>query len=124
MFLELGHTKLIVYQVSEQFVVESYRVTNLFPNHEKFAMIQQIRRAALSVHLNIAEGCSRRSNTERARYFEIARGSVIEVDSAIGIAHKLEYATSEDLNPLGQLIIRIYKLLTGLIKSNNQPTHH
>jgi four helix bundle protein len=52
-------------------------------------MVQQIRRAAMSVHLNIAEGCSRKSIVERRRFFEIARGSVIEIDTAIGIAHKL-----------------------------------
>jgi len=50
--------------------------------------VQQVRRAALSVHLNIAEGCSRKSKSERRRYFEIARGSVIEIDAAIGIAYK------------------------------------
>jgi len=47
--------------------------------------------AAISVHLNIAEGCSRKSPNERNRYFEIARGSAIEIDSAIGISFKLEY---------------------------------
>jgi four helix bundle protein len=91
MFLKLAHTKLDAYQFSQQLVVECYRVTRGFPVDEKFAIVQQIRRAALSVHLNISEGCSRKSKTERSRYFEMARGSVIEIDSAIGIAHKLCY---------------------------------
>jgi len=55
-------------------------------------MIQQIRRAALSVHLNVAEGCSRKSLTERRRFYEIARGSVIEIDAAPDIAVNLGYA--------------------------------
>ena len=82
MFLQLAHTKLLVFQTSQALALECYKVTKGFPNEEKFAMIQQIRRAALSVHLNIAEGASRRSAIERKRYLEIARGSVIEIDSA------------------------------------------
>ena len=52
-------------------------------------MIQQIRRAALSVVLNIAEGCSRKSEAERKRFFEISRGSLIEIDAAFDIANEL-----------------------------------
>ena len=120
MFLQLAHTKLLVFQFSQILAVECYKITNQFPGSEKFAMVQQIRRAALSVHLNIAEGCSRKSKSERNRYFEIARGSVIEIDTAIGIACKLSYATLESLEPLGKIIIRTFKLLTGMINH----THH
>jgi len=122
MFLPLAHTKLNVYQFSQELALECYRVTKKFPSDEKFAMISQIRRAAVSVHLNLAEGCSRKSPKERNRYFEIARGSVIEIDSAIGIAHKLEYARLEELQPFGNSIIRTFKLLSGLIKS--EETHN
>jgi four helix bundle protein len=80
-------------------------------------MVQQIRRAALSVHLNIAEGCSRKSAAERKRFFEIARGSVIEIDAAIGVAYKLTYATLEQLQPLGEKIIKTFKILSGMIGS-------
>lgn len=89
MFLQLAHTKTPVFEQSKKFILECYRITKDFPTEERFAMVQQIRRAALSVHLNIAEGCSRKSETERKRFFEISRGSVIEVDAAIDIAHKL-----------------------------------
>ncbi len=91
-------------------------MTRLFPSDEKYAMVQQIRRAALSVHLNIAEGSSRKSDTERKRYFEIARGSVIEIDTAVGIAYKLLYVKPEELQPLGDLIVKNFKLLSGMIK--------
>lgn len=77
MFLQLSHTKMNVFQQSKRFTLECYRITKNFPNEEKFAMVQQIRRAALSVHWNIAEGASRKSETERKRYFEIACGSVV-----------------------------------------------
>ena len=82
MFLKLNHQKLEVYQSSKIFVLECYKLTKNLPADEKFGMISQIRRAALSVHLNIAEGASRKSATERKRYYEIARGSIVEIDAA------------------------------------------
>ena len=91
------------------------QVTKLLPADERFAMVQQLRRAALSTHLNLAEDASRKSLAERKRYFEIARGSVIEVDAAIGIAFDLEYVTMEELQNLGKAIVTTFKLLTGLI---------
>ncbi len=60
-------------------------------------MVQQIRRAALSVHLNLAEGASRKSVVERKRFYEIFRGSLIEVDTAIGIAFELKYLSLNDI---------------------------
>jgi four helix bundle protein len=115
MFLQLAHTKLDAYQYSQKLVLECYRITRTFPVEEKFALVQQIRRAALSVHLNVSEGSSRKSKTERSRYFEMARGSVVEIDSAVGIAHKLSYLTLEELQPFGDLIIKNFKILSGMI---------
>ncbi|MBC7827384.1 MAG: four helix bundle protein [Chitinophagaceae bacterium] len=120
MFLQPAHTKLDVYLFSQTLALECYKITKLFPTDEKFAMVQQIRKAALSVHLNIAEGCSRKSTTERNRYFEIARGSVIEIDSAIDIAYKLAYSTMDRLKPVGESIINTFKLLSGMIAKNTQ----
>ncbi|MDX1938098.1 MAG: four helix bundle protein [Flavihumibacter sp.] len=115
MFLELSHTKLPIYSESQKLALECYRVTKLFPQDEKFAMVQQIRRAALSVHLNIAEGSSRKSMAERKRYYEIARGSVIEIDAALDIAFKLLYCDMEALKILGGFIVSCFKQLSGLI---------
>ena len=125
MFLQLAHTKLNVYQFSQMLTLECYKITKLFPSDEKFAMVQQIRRAALSVHLNIAEGCSRKSKAERSRFFEIARGSVIEVDAAIGVAHSLSYITTDQVQLLGDSIVKTFKLLSGMIANNQSyPTHN
>ena len=96
-------------------IITEHNIPSDFPKEEKFAMVSQIRRAALSVHLNIAEGCSRRSEAERKRYFEIARGSVIEVDAAIGIAFNLEFFNIESLSKLEILIISCFKQLSALI---------
>jgi len=121
-FLNLAHTKLDVYKFSQELALECYKVTKKFPPDERFALVQQIRRAAISVHLNLAEGCSRKSQNERNRYFEIARGSIIEIDSAIGIAFKLEYIMMEEINTLGESIIKTFKLLSGMIKRDD--THN
>jgi four helix bundle protein len=75
-----------------------------------------MRRAALSVHLNIAGGCSRKSESERRRFFEISRGSIIEVDAAVDTACSLNYKTEEELKQLGDHLVNTFKQLTGLIR--------
>lgn len=76
-----------------------------------------MRRAVLSVHINIAEGASRKSEAERKRYFEIARGSVIEVDAALEIAFQLDYIKQVEIEKLGILTVDCFKMLTGLLSS-------
>lgn len=120
MFLQLAHTKLNVYQQTKLLTIECYKVTKLLPSDEKFGMVSQLRRAALSVHLNLAEGASRKSLAERKRYYEISRGSLIEVDTAIGIAFELQYITSTEIQLLGEVIINTFKLLSGLIAQEGQ----
>ena len=78
-------------------------------------MIQQIRRAVISVHLNVAEGCSRKSLVERKRFYEIARGSVIEIDAALDIALGLDYTSKERLADLGLLLVRTFQLISKMI---------
>lgn len=106
---------LDIYSISRTFVKECYFVTKSFPSEEKFALVQQIRRAALSVHLNIAEGCSRKSETERKRFFEVSRGSIIEVDAALDLSEGLSYCKKEDLKELGLSIVRTFSMLSKMI---------
>ncbi len=77
--------------------------------------MQQIRRAALSVHLNIAEGSSRKSEPERRRYFEIERGSIIEIDAALDAVSDLGYLQKEQLTSLGENMQRCFAMLTKMI---------
>lgn len=104
MYLKLNHQKLDIYGVSRQFVFECYRLTKNLPSEEKFGMITQIRRAALSVHLNIAEGSSRKS----------------EIDAALDIAIDLDYINELKTEVLGETMVRCFKLLTGLIESKTK----
>ena len=116
MFLQLKHTELDVFVVSKAFVLSCYKATKSFPTEEKFALTQQIRRAALSVHLNVAEGCSRKSATERKRFYEVARGSAIEVDAAVDIAVALGYTSRQALTELGSFLIRTFQLISKMIR--------
>jgi four helix bundle protein len=116
MFLTLNHQKLQVYTASREFVLECYQLTKSLPSDEKFGMITQIRRAALSAHLNVAEGSSRKSEVERKRYYEVARGSVIESDAALDVAEDLGYLRNITVEKLGQSMIKCFKLLTGMIQ--------
>src|SRR6195256_2197341 len=100
MFLKLNHQKLDVYIFSQAFVLECYKLSKYLPGSEKFGMISQVRRAALSVHLNIAEGASRKSEIERKRFYEISRSSIVEIDAALDIANGLEYLKNYDPSKL------------------------
>ena len=115
MFLQLSHTKLDVYKCSRQFVNSCYLISRKLPAEERFILTQQIRRAALSVHLNLAEGSSRRSNGERKRYYEISRGSIIEIDAALDICFDLKYLTEEEMQQTGELMVRTFQMLSAMI---------
>jgi four helix bundle protein len=119
MFLTLNHQKLDVYAISRELVLECYKLTTILPAEEKFGMISQIRRAALSIHLNIAEGASRKSAAERKRYYEVARGSIIEIDAALDVANDLNYLICLNQKHPGGLIVQCFKVLTGLIDSSH-----
>ncbi|WP_114792407.1 four helix bundle protein [Niabella yanshanensis] len=101
MFLKLNHQNLEAYKVSQSLLVDCYKISYTLPDHENFNMISQLRRAALSNVLNIAEGASRKSETERKRFFEIARGSVVEIDAILDAAAALDYLKNIPLDQLG-----------------------
>ena len=78
-------------------------------------MSQQLRRAALSVHLNVAERASRKTAPDRNRFCEIARGSIIEIDALLDIASDLEYCRKETLDELGKLMVRCFQMLSKMM---------
>ncbi|MGO4709013.1 four helix bundle protein [Chryseobacterium sp. 2TAF14] len=116
MFLNLNHYKLDVYKSARELRLECYKVLKKLPLEEKFNLIDQIRRASTSVVLNITEGCSRKSETERKRYFEIARGSVIELDSCFDIIAESEYLSLNDMEKAGSKLKTTFILLSGMLK--------
>ena len=86
-----------------------------FPKEELYVLTSQIKRAADSVVLNIAEGCSRKSEAERKRFFEISRGSLIEVDAAFDIANDLGYFGNNNLTTLGELTNKTFGMLSKML---------
>jgi four helix bundle protein len=115
MFIQLSHKSLDVYQAARELVKEVYTVSLALPDEEKFNMKQQIRRAALSVKLNLSEGSSRKSEKERKRYFEIARGSVVEIDAALETAIDLNYYKMNQLEKTGNLLNKCFAMLSKMI---------
>jgi len=85
------------------------------PGEEKFNMVQQMRRAGLSIKLNLAEGASRRSPVERKRFMEVSRGSLIEVDAILETAVDLKYFSLEELAKVGELLNKSFAMLSKMM---------
>ena len=98
-------------------VVEVYRVTKLFPKEELFGLTSQVRRAAVSIPSNIAEGQGRDSTKEFLHHLSIAYGSLCEAETQILIAKKLDYLGQQDYESLLDLAGRVGRLINGLSKS-------
>ena len=120
MFLHLKHTKLDVYEVTRKLLVACYKVVQKFPPGEQFNLTFQVKKAALSVLLNYSEGASRTSARERKRFFEVARSSSAEIDTAFDAAFDLKYVTIEDLAEAGTLLVRVFQMLSRLIQRNDK----
>lgn len=86
-----GYQKLIVWQKAKELVVLVYRVTDLFPRSEEFGLKSQMKRAAISVMSQIAEGYSRKSVKDKKRFLEIATGSIFELESDIEVSYELGF---------------------------------
>jgi four helix bundle protein len=112
-----GYRKLIAYQKAKEVVKKTYRLLKKFPVEERYAMCDQLRRAAISITSNIAEGVNRFSIKDKAHFIEIAYGSLMEVSSQMEIAEELEYITSADRQNMDQLIEEDAKLLSGLLNA-------
>ena len=117
MFLKLNYQKLDIYNFSQAFVLECYKLSKQLPDYERFGMVSQLRRAALSVQINIAEGSSRKSEIERKRFYEISRGSIVEIDAILDIANGLEYLNNHETSKLGEAMLSCFKIPSGLITS-------
>lgn len=109
--------KLEVWQQSRQVVVAVYKLLKKFPVEERFGLCEQMRRAAISVPSNIAEGISRIAVKETMHFLEIAYGSLMEVYCQLQIAVDLEYITEEDFEQIKPLIQSTSNMLNGLHKA-------
>jgi four helix bundle protein len=107
---------LEAWQLAMHVVVSIYRLTQSFPAEEKFGLIAQLRRAAVSIPSNIAEGHSRLGAAEFRRFVAIARGSVAEVTTQLAISIALDFVPGEAITSLSLDLDRLSKMLFGLYR--------
>ncbi|HYG06680.1 MAG TPA: four helix bundle protein [Stenotrophomonas sp.] len=112
------HERLEVWRDSMDMVEMTYRLSDAFPANERFGLTAQLRRAAVSVPANVAEGAARRSTPEYLRFLSIARGSLSEASTHLQIARRLGYV--EDIGSLDHLIDMIFAKLTALMNALNK----
>jgi four helix bundle protein len=111
---------LFVWQKSIAFVKEIYRITTKYPKSELFGLTSQIKRAAVSIPTNIAEGCGRNSNKELSRFIDIAIGSAFELETLLQISFELNYIEELEYNTLMKDLYEIQKMMYGLQQTLNK----
>jgi len=109
-----SYRDLIVWQKSIELAKQLYRLTAKFPNDEKFGLISQIRRAAVSVSSNIAEGQARNTTREFIQFISHAEGSAAELDTQLYLSIELGFVTSMEAAPILALIDEIRRMLNSL----------
>jgi four helix bundle protein len=114
--LKLNHKNLDVWKISVKLVSTIYTITSNYPKEELFGLISQTRRATVSISANIAEGSSRKSLTERKRFYEIARSSLVEVDNHIELANELGFLNSNTMNELEEKLNELFAKLSKFIE--------
>jgi len=110
------HKKLEVWKKAIEFVTKIYKVTESFPDNEKFGLISQIRRSAVSIPSNISEGAGRTGKKEFMQFLSIAQGSTSELETQLIISSNLGYLKNEDMCLLDELD-EISRMIIGLIKT-------
>jgi four helix bundle protein len=112
-----SYRELLVWQKAKALAVHIYQATEQFPKHETYGLTSQVRRAAVSVASNIAEGQGRLTVGEFQHFLGQARGSLLEVDTQIAIALDLNYLKQEKYEELDQQIYQVLGLLNRLMDS-------
>ena len=113
--LNLSHKNLEVYKISLLLVKEVYRLTKFYPKEEQFILVSQLRRAAISVSSNLEEGAARISPKEKKRFYEVARASLVEVDTQVEISLMLEYLRKENITEFEKYEESVFRILSKMI---------
>ena len=115
--MEKPHKKLDVWKVSMELVQKVYIKTSEFPHAEKYGIKSQLRRAAVSIPSNIAEGAGRQTTKELVNFLHIAQGSLSELDTQLDIAKNVGFLEENSWLELDQIMLRVDKMLTAFIRS-------
>ncbi|MBC7226753.1 MAG: four helix bundle protein [Thermoflexales bacterium] len=119
-----NYRDLQVWQRSKALAVEIYRVTEAFPQREQYGLADQMRRAAVSIPSNIAEGHIRRSSKVFARHIDIALGSAAELSTQLEIARDVSYLPESVYQTLQSELAEIIKMLFGLLATVTNKSRH
>lgn len=114
--LKLNHKQLDVWKASVDIVKEIYQLTQSFPKDEQYGITSQLKRASVSIVSNLSEGLSRSTKLDTRRFLQIARSSLVEIDSQIEISLQLNFCNSEQIKKLEELSNRVFAMLTNLMK--------
>ena len=120
--MDKPHKKLDVWQAAMKSTTTIYKLTERLPGEEKFGLVSQMRRAAISIPCNIAEGAARKGKKEFRNFLSIAQGSLSELDTQLELTILLGYLCAEELRELWDQLLRIDKMLSGLIRSLTNKT--
>jgi four helix bundle protein len=114
---EKPHKKLVLWQKAIGFVVLVYEVTKSFPREEEFGLKSQLRRAAVSVPSNVAEGLSRKTAKDKLHFLNLVQASLSEIDAQIEVSLSLGFISKESSDKLDDALSEVERLLNGLMKS-------
>ena len=115
--MEKPHKKLDVWQAAMKVAQMVYQLTNTFPSEERFGLVTQMRRAAVSIPSNIAEGAARQGKREFKNFVSMAQGSLSELDTQLDLTILLGYISEADVKEIEGQLLRVDKMLTGLIRT-------
>ncbi|MEK7663856.1 MAG: four helix bundle protein [Patescibacteria group bacterium] len=110
-------TDLHAWQEGHKLVLMIYKSTELFPEKERYGLVSQMRRAAVSLTSNIAEGFSRRSSKEKQRFYDMGQGSLVELQNQLIISKDVGYLPMIDFRNIAEQSITANKLVNGLLKA-------
>lgn len=110
-------TDLTAWKISHKLVLEIYKMVKTLPKHEQYALSDQIRRCAISISSNIAEGFSRQTKKEKLQFYYTSKGSLTELQNQLLIVRDVSYLNKEEFKKLASQTVEVSRLLTGLIRS-------
>lgn len=114
---------LHAWQEAHQLVLLIYKLSKRFPKDELFALVNQMRRCAVSITSNIAEGFARNSLKEKVQFYAIARGSLTELQSQLDVAKDIGYISAEEYRSAESSCVKVQKILRGLVKGSRSIPH-
>lgn len=116
-------TDLNAWKEGHKLVLDIYKITQKFPKEELFGLTNQLRRAAVSLTSNIAEGFSRNSFKERIQFYHVSLGSLTEIQNQLLVARDIGYISEGDFKEIAEDTITVHKIINGLIKKSKIILH-